>query len=149
MPTVVFVAPLLQLPPLFPSDCEAPPTSDSPQLHYAQLSVPLRQPCLEIPALASAAPRYRGPIYIDTIKSHQLPFKLYYHEETLLELRRVIGKVSDRVKGRHWTQALSRAAVQTGMLTGLERKYHELNADSITDPGVYFSKYEHIEETTA
>ena len=32
------------------------------------------------------------------------------------------------------------------MLTGLEQRYHELNAESITDPGVYFSKYEHIEE---
>lgn len=83
---------------------------------------------------------------IDTIHKHTLPYKLYFHDETLLELRRVVGAVAGRLKGRHWTQALSRAALKSGLLTGLELKFHELNSESIIDPGVYLSKYEHIEE---
>ncbi|MDT4953730.1 MAG: hypothetical protein QOJ02_1868 [Acidobacteriota bacterium] len=83
---------------------------------------------------------------IETIQKHGLPYTFYFHEETLMELRRVIGSVADRVKGRHWSQALSRAALQSGIISGLEFKYHELNAEYITDPAVYFSKYEHIEE---
>lgn len=83
---------------------------------------------------------------IEIVREHKLPFKIYFHEETLLELRRTIGSIADGLKGRHWTQALSRAAIQSGMVTGLEQKYHELNAESPLDSEIFFSKYEHIEE---
>jgi hypothetical protein len=83
---------------------------------------------------------------IETIKEQKLPFKIYYHEETLLELRRTIGSIADGLKGRHWTQALSGAALKTGIVSGLEQKYHQLNAESPIDPEIFFSKYEYIEE---
>lgn len=83
---------------------------------------------------------------IEVIGKQKLPFKLYYHEETLKELRRVIGSAGDDLKARRWPQTMSRAAIQAGVLQGITRKYHMVNAEIPTDPEVFLSKYEHIEE---
>jgi hypothetical protein len=81
---------------------------------------------------------------VDTIKTNRLPFKLYYHEETLLELRRTIGPIADRLKARRFNQAASRAAIQSGLISGIELEYHRRNIEAPIDPEIYFSKYEHI-----
>lgn len=83
---------------------------------------------------------------IEAIRRHKLPFKLYYHEETLRELRRVIGSAGDDLKSRRWQQSISRAAVEAGVVHGITRTYHVLNAETSIDPEVFLSKYEHIEE---
>jgi hypothetical protein len=44
---------------------------------------------------------------------------------------------------------MSRAAIQAGFLHGVALRYHQLNADIITDPEVFLSKYEYIEELLA
>lgn len=83
---------------------------------------------------------------IESIRRHNLPFKLYYHEETLREIRRVIGSAGDDLKSRRWQQSISRAAVEAGIVHGITRTYHILNAEAPIDPEVFLSKYEHIEE---
>jgi hypothetical protein len=86
---------------------------------------------------------------LEVVKKYNLPFKLYFHEETLNELRRVIGTAGDSLRGRHWSQAMSRAAIQAGFLHGVTLRYHQLNAETTTDPEVFLSKYEYIEELLA
>jgi len=83
---------------------------------------------------------------IQVVRKYKLPFKLYYHEETLKEIRRVIGSAGDDLKARRWPQSMSRAAVQAQVVHGISRKYHILNAEAPTDPEVFLSKYEHVEE---
>jgi hypothetical protein len=83
---------------------------------------------------------------IDIIHTYKLPFKLYFHEETLLELRRVIQTTADHLKPYRWSQALSRAAISTGRLKGVNLRYHMKNAEAPIDPEVFLTKYEHMEQ---
>lgn len=83
---------------------------------------------------------------IDIIETYHLPFRLYFHEETLLELRRVIQTTADHLKPYRWSQALSRAAISTGRLKGVNLRYHMKNAESPIDPEVFLTKYEHMEQ---
>lgn len=63
------------------------------------------------------------------IADHDLPFKLRYHEATHREARNTLAAIGEQLRRRTWTSALSRAAVQSRKLTGLEQKYHEANAE--------------------
>jgi hypothetical protein len=83
---------------------------------------------------------------ITLVKKYNLPFKLFYHEETLRELQGSIRAVSDYLRGRTWPQALSRAAVKSRQLRGIELRYHELNSQTPIDPEIFLSKYQHITE---
>lgn len=80
------------------------------------------------------------------IATNDLPYRLCYHDETLLELQRSIDTIGNRLRGHKWSQALSRAAVKTGQLIGLEARYHEKNAEAPLDPEIYLSQYRHIAE---
>lgn len=86
---------------------------------------------------------------VELIRQQHLPFKLYYHERTLRELQDTIAAIGRRMKARHWSQALSRAALRTAMesgaLSSVELAYHEVNASTPTTPDVFLSKYENIE----
>ena len=83
---------------------------------------------------------------LDIINDNKFPFKLYYHEETLNEIRRTLNAIGHRLKSKRWKSSISRAAIRTGQLSGLELRYHEKNAESPTDPDVFLSKYEGIVE---
>jgi hypothetical protein len=85
------------------------------------------------------------------LKQHKLPYQLYYHERTLKELRELIDSASNRLLGAaRFTPDLSRAvtrwAEHTTKLTGIERRYHALNAEQPLDPKVFLSKFQHIED---
>lgn len=80
---------------------------------------------------------------ISVISENKLPFKLRYHEATLLEMRRTIIGITSDLKGRHWPQALSRAAVKSPYVSSIERKFHERNATESVDPETFFQPYEH------
>jgi len=81
---------------------------------------------------------------IDIINNNKFPFKLYYHQETLKEIRRTLDAIGHRLKSQRWQPSISRAAIRTGQLSGLELRYHEKNAESPIDPDVFLSKYEGI-----
>jgi len=80
---------------------------------------------------------------ISVIRKNRLPFKLRYHEATLLEMRRTIIGITTDLKGRHWPQALSRAALRSPYVSSIERKFHEKNAVATLDPEAFFQPYEH------
>jgi len=77
---------------------------------------------------------------VKVITEENFPFKLVYHEETLLELQRTIHSIGDRLKSRRWSRSLSRAATQNGQLSGMELRYHEMNAVTPIDPDTFVSK---------
>lgn len=81
---------------------------------------------------------------IDIIQNNKFPFKLYYHAETLRELERITEGSEGRLVGRKWSQEISRAAVKSGQIRGLEYRYHEKNAQIPTPPDIFMSKYKHM-----
>lgn len=83
---------------------------------------------------------------VGLIQSNSLPLRLYYHEKTLEELKRLIYAIGDRLRGRRWQQSVSRAASKDPNVNGLELMYHRANAEAPLDPSVFLAKYEHVEE---
>lgn len=88
---------------------------------------------------------------VNFIKKHKLPYKLYFHERTLKELNDLVENARIRLlTGPRITSNVSRAVTlltdRTMRLTGIERRYHALNAEQPLDPQVFLSKFEHIEE---
>ncbi|MCB8944755.1 MAG: hypothetical protein H6658_13480 [Ardenticatenaceae bacterium] len=79
------------------------------------------------------------------IQTHNLPFRLYYHEKTLEEFLSAIHVVGSRLKGRNWTQSLSKAAIHAP-LSGIEYRYHKENSVNPIHPDIFLSKYEHAIE---
>lgn len=83
---------------------------------------------------------------VDLVQNHKLPFRLCYHEVTLRETERTIDFIGDRLRGRRWTQATSRAAVRSGLLSGVETRYHEMNAErGPIAPEDFLMRYAHLE----
>jgi hypothetical protein len=80
---------------------------------------------------------------ISAIADNKLPFNLRYHEATLLEMRRTIIGITSHLKGRHWPQALSRAAAKATYVSSIERKFHEINGIQTVDPEIFFEPYDH------
>lgn len=80
------------------------------------------------------------------IQTHKLPFKMYYHEETLKEIQNVINSIGDHLRGRRLSQALSRAAIRDGRLSNLELKYHQKNKQAPLDPEVFLSQYRYVQD---
>lgn len=88
------------------------------------------------------------------IKQHKLPYRLYYHERTLKELLELVDSASRRLLAQpQFSPDLSRAVNQwadrTTLFSGIERRYHLLNAVQPLDPKVFLSKFQHMEELLA
>jgi hypothetical protein len=79
------------------------------------------------------------------IKDNKLPFQLYYHEETLKEIRRTIDSHHDRMRQFRYSPALSRAVVHSGRVGGIELKYHQLNAETPVSVDDFFAKFNHVD----
>ena len=82
---------------------------------------------------------------ISFIGHHCLPVTLYYHPATLDEIRGTIYAIGDSLRERTWASAISRAAVRNGQVSGLELRYHSLNAQTPTDPETFLAVYERPE----
>lgn len=87
---------------------------------------------------------------ISFIRENRFRFKLYVHEETLREIERTISGIGRRLLERRWPQEISRGAVSEkrvlGALTGVEYRYHQLNAVQHVDPKDFLSKYNHVDQ---
>jgi hypothetical protein len=83
---------------------------------------------------------------VAAIQTNQFPFKLYYHERTLDEFYSALSHIRERLISYKWTTELSRAAVRTRSLGLIEHRYHEANSVRPTDPRVFLTKYEHVEQ---
>ncbi len=80
------------------------------------------------------------------IRENNLPFHLYYHEYTFAEIDRTLSAQADRLRSRRWSSAISRAAIDTDSVYGLERLYHRVNAETPTDLDAFLSRYENVRE---
>jgi len=81
---------------------------------------------------------------IEAINSNRFPFKLYYHVKTLEEMQRTVGYYGDKIRSQTWRPSISRRALQLPHLSGIERKYHEKNAETSVGPDIFLSQYEHL-----
>jgi hypothetical protein len=83
---------------------------------------------------------------LEAIARHGLPFSLFYHPDTLREMQQTLDRQAEALRRRTWTKALSRAARDSECdLSGLELRYHALNAESPTDVETFLSLYEHAD----
>lgn len=76
---------------------------------------------------------------------HGFPFELKYHEATEREMRSTIGFYNQLIRSRDWSTGLSRAAINARCISGIEGKYHRMNAERGIDADTFFKFYEHID----
>ena len=82
---------------------------------------------------------------IRTVRERGLPFRLRYHEATQRELINTITGMGYNLRDRKWSRSLSRAAIHSGNLTGLELKYHSKNASQSLDVDELLRPYRHVD----
>ncbi|GAA2122096.1 hypothetical protein [Kocuria atrinae] len=79
------------------------------------------------------------------ISKAKLPFTLYYHAKTLSELTHTLEDACHRLQKRTWPQHASRAVVnlpwQATRMSGIEMRFHELNAKTPTDPRAFCARF--------
>ncbi len=83
------------------------------------------------------------------IVTHNLPFKLRYHEATHKEMRGTITYYGSILRSRSWSRSLSRAAASSRNLSGIEQRFHERNADGLLDVTEFLRPYEHLDQLLA
>jgi len=82
---------------------------------------------------------------VELLQGNNFPFQLYYHEETLREITNTLTTIGDRLRSQRWQQALSRAVVRSGVLTGVERRFHEKNAVQHIDPDIFMARFKDVQ----
>jgi len=82
---------------------------------------------------------------LNAIKKHGLPFNLRYHQATEKEMFSTISHYSSILHTREWSQPISRAALTSNSLSGIEQKYHRLNAENSIDVESFLKPYEHVD----
>ncbi|MDD5153232.1 MAG: hypothetical protein PHR03_00975 [Desulfovibrionales bacterium] len=83
--------------------------------------------------------------FLTAIGKHKLPFKLRYHLATERELLSTIDYYGSVLRARQWSRSLSRAAASANALSGIELKFHQLNAATGIDVATFLKKYEHLD----
>src|SRR5207249_2247079 len=73
------------------------------------------------------------------------PFRLRYHEATQREMSNTLFHFGDGLRRHRWPQQLSRAALKAGVVSGLELRYHQKNADQPIEVDDFLAPYEHWE----
>lgn len=76
---------------------------------------------------------------------HKLPFRLRYHSRTLRELVNTLSYYGSILRARHWSRDLSRAAIRSKNLSGIELRYHTLNAEVGMDPDTFLAQFRHLD----
>ncbi len=79
---------------------------------------------------------------VEAINRFRLPFKMRYHEATSRELTNTLTFYSSVLRSTKWPQAISRAANNLGALSGIELKYHQLNAERRVDVEDFLAPYQ-------
>ena len=82
---------------------------------------------------------------VAVIREQRLPFQLYYHPLTVDEFRSVLTFWRERLSGGHWSPGVSRALLRVGDLSGIERRFHEVNAEHATLVEDFFRRYGNLE----
>jgi hypothetical protein len=79
---------------------------------------------------------------VQAISDFKLPFKMRYHEATSRELTNTLTFYGSVLRSTKWPQAISRAAHNLGALSGIELKYHQLNAERRVDVEDFLAPYQ-------
>ena len=80
---------------------------------------------------------------LDVIQEFKLPFILRYHEATTREMSNTLYYFGGELRKRKWPLHISRAAVQSGALSGIELRYHQKNSERSIEVDDFLSPYEH------
>lgn len=86
---------------------------------------------------------------VEAIQSSTLKnkFKLRYHECTKQETRSTINYYGDRLRETVWPASFSRSIVaRPSNLSGIEMKFHQLNAERGCTPDIFLRKYEYLDD---
>ncbi len=85
-------------------------------------------------------------LFVEQVNANQLPFTLYYHEETTSELHGVLENARRALVAIDCTPAMSRQIVEDPekafALSSIELTYHRRNAQTPTQPEVFLSQYQ-------
>jgi len=82
---------------------------------------------------------------VEVIKKHELPFRLRYHERTQKEIRDTASFYGGILRSHYWPKSLSKVAVASRRLSGLETKFHELNSQGHVDVNEFLRRIEHFD----
>jgi hypothetical protein len=82
---------------------------------------------------------------VHLLHESNFPFKLYYHAATLREIENTLESIGERLKAQRWRQAMSRAVVGSGALTGVERRFHERNAVQPIDAELFMARFKDVQ----
>ena len=82
---------------------------------------------------------------LNAIKKHEFPFNMRYHQATEREMLSTIYHFSSILRSRTWPTTISRAAVTSPYMSGIELKYHKLNVEGAVDVEAFLKPYEHID----
>ena len=81
---------------------------------------------------------------VDCISENGLPISLQYTHETLNEIERTIRFYGARLRRIQWRSETSRIARNSPDISGIERRFHRLNAESTIDLDMFLSQFEQI-----
>ena len=82
---------------------------------------------------------------IRAVHTHGLPFRLRYHEATQRELNNTLIYCGKALRTRTWPKSLSRAAVTSRNLSGIEQRFHERNSSEVIDVAEFLRPYQHCD----
>lgn len=80
---------------------------------------------------------------LGAIQKFSLPFKLRYHETTSREMANTLFHFGNELRKQRWPQHISRAAVESDALSGIEMRYHQRNAEQQVDVEDFLAPYNH------
>lgn len=78
---------------------------------------------------------------LSLVEKNDLPLRFLVLDRTLKEYKETLEYYGGIIKRQSWQPAMSRAALTNGHMSSIERKYHELNAESPLDPEIFLTKY--------
>lgn len=94
----------------------------------------------ENPITASAIDLVRA------VEEFKLSIKMRYHTATQKEARTSINGFAGLLRARKWTRELSRAAISSPHISGVEKKFHGLNAATPLEVNQFLKPLEYFEE---
>ena len=81
---------------------------------------------------------------VECILDNGIPFTFMYTQETLKEIERSLQYYGDRLRGVLWTRKTSRRALKSRYLSGIEQRFHRLNAASQRNADLFLSQFEQM-----
>ena len=75
-----------------------------------------------------------------------IPFTFLYTDETLQEIERSLEYYGERLRGVLWTRETSRRAQRSRFISGIEQRFHQLNAESPRNADLLLTQFEALPE---